>query len=108
MNPHQVAENEKILIGQFPNTYTFTKNMAEKTLLKRKGDLPVVLFRPAIIASSAEEPFPGWTDSLSAAGGITLMSGLGFINFVNIKGDTMFDIIPVDIVTNGIIVSTAK
>lgn len=82
MNPHQVAENEKLLLGQFPNTYTFTKNMAEKTLLKRKGDLPVVLFRPSIIACSNEQPFPGWTDSLSAAGGITLMSALGLIKYI--------------------------
>jgi fatty acyl-CoA reductase len=39
MNPQEVTLNEKKLIGNFPNTYTFTKNLAEKSLNKRKGDL---------------------------------------------------------------------
>jgi thioester reductase-like protein len=29
MNPQEVADNEKDLIGKFPNTYTFTKSLAE-------------------------------------------------------------------------------
>ena len=82
--------------------------MAEKTLIKRKGDLPVVLFRPSIIASALEQPFPGWTDSLAAAGGITLVSGLGLVNYINTTGKSEFDLIPVDFVANGIIIATAK
>lgn len=39
MNPQEVTLKEKALIGDFPNTYTFTKNMAEKSLNKKKGDL---------------------------------------------------------------------
>ena len=61
--------------------------MAEKTLAKNKGDLPVVLFRPSIIASSMEQPFPGWTDSLAAAGGLTLMCGMGLIPYINAAGE---------------------
>ena len=82
--------------------------MAEKTLIKRKGDLPVVLFRPSIIASALDQPFPGWTDSLVAAGGITLVSGLGLVNYINTTGKSEFDLIPVDFVANGIIIATAK
>ena len=83
MNQQQAIENEKTILGKFPNTYTFTKNMAEKSLWKNRAHVPVVLLRPSIIASSLESPFPGWTDSLSAAGGLTLMSGLGLINYIN-------------------------
>jgi len=82
--------------------------MAEKTLLKRKGDLPVVLFRPSIIASSNQQPFPGWTDSLAAAGGLSLLTGLGLVDYVNTSGKTSFDLIPVDFVANGILITTAK
>jgi len=95
-------------LGKFPNTYTYTKNLAEKSLWKNRGQVPVVLLRPSIIASSLESPFPGWTDSLSAAGGLTLMSGLGLINYINAQGVNRFDVIPVDIVTNSIIVATAN
>ena len=65
------------------------------------------LIRPAIIASSLNDPFPGWTDSLSAAGGISLLTGLGFLNYIRAEGVNTFDIIPVDIVSNQIIVATA-
>lgn len=96
------------MIGNFPNTYTFTKSMAEKTLAKNKGDLPVVLFRPSIIASSMEQPFPGWTDSLAAAGGLTLMCGMGLIPYINAAGNNNFDLIPADVVSNGILIATCK
>jgi len=95
------------LLGNFPNTYTFTKNLAEKALLKNKGDLTVCLLRPAIIASSLKDPFPGWTDSLSAAGGISVLVGLGLVNYIRAEGNNKFDIVPVDIVTNHIIIATA-
>ena len=83
--------------------------MAEKTLMKKKGNLKCVLFRPSIIASAVQEPFPGWTDSLSAAGALTVMCSLGLVNYVKVnnQGANVFDMIPVDIVSNGIIVSTA-
>jgi len=100
MNPQEVKDQELSLIGKFPNTYTFTKNLAEKNILKNKGHLTVCLLRPSIIASSLREPFPGWTDSLSAAGGITMLCGMGLVNFINAAGLNRFDMIPVDIVTN--------
>jgi hypothetical protein len=54
--------------------------MAERTLRKKKRpDLPVVLIRPSIVASSIREPMPGWTDTLSAAGGLSFGGGIGVI-----------------------------
>jgi hypothetical protein len=35
------------------------------------------------------------------------MTGLGLINFINARGYNRFDVIPVDIVTNSLIVTTA-
>jgi hypothetical protein len=32
LNPQQVIEKEKEIIGDWPNTYTFTKGLAERTL----------------------------------------------------------------------------
>ena len=34
MNPQYIQDNEKTLIGTYPNTYTFTKSMAERTVKK--------------------------------------------------------------------------
>lgn len=36
------------LIGDRPNTYTFTKALAETMLLKESGNLPVAIVRPSI------------------------------------------------------------
>lgn len=36
------------LIGGRPNTYTFTKALAEHMLLKEAGNLPVAIVRPSI------------------------------------------------------------
>lgn len=36
------------LIGKRPNTYTFTKALAENMLMKESGNLPVAIVRPSI------------------------------------------------------------
>lgn len=82
--------------------------MAERTLKKRRPEhLPVVILRPSIIIAAVKEPLPGWTDTLSAAGGLSLAGGTGVLEFVYSRADNIADIIPVDYVTNMIIVSTA-
>jgi hypothetical protein len=81
--------------------------MAEKQLIKNKGDLNVCILRPSIIASSYRQPTPGWTDSLAAAGGLTMLAALGIIKNMFSTGNTVFDLIPADYVTNSIIIVTA-
>ena len=98
----------KTYIGQYPNTYTYTKQLAEKSLFKKRGNVNVVLFRPSIIAGAYKDPFPGWTDSLSAAGGLSLLVGLGLVKDLHSIGHNHFDVIPVDAVTNAMIISTAN
>ena len=107
MTQQYVKENEKALIGNFPNTYTFTKNLAEKYIKKHQGDIKFVIHRPSIIASALEQPFKGWTDSISAAGGLTALGAMGVLKYLHIPKPNPFDIIPVDIVSNGILIATA-
>lgn len=52
MNPQYIADNEKSLIGSYPNTYTWTKSMAERALQKKHGHVKVSLIRPTIVISS--------------------------------------------------------
>ena len=82
--------------------------MAERTLKKRRpAHLPVVLLRPSIIIGSLKEPFPGWIDTLSAAGGLSFAAGIGILKYVHGDPDSIADLIPVDFVCNQIIVATA-
>jgi len=107
LTPEEQDTQLKTILGPWPNTYTYTKSMAERTLRKTKpANLPVCILRPSIIAASAKEPFPGWTDTLSAAGGLSVAGASGVLNYINTKKDNISDIIPVDYVSNAIIVST--
>lgn len=82
--------------------------MAERTLQKiRSPQVPTVIFRPSIIISSYKEPYPGWTDTLSAAGGLSLAGSLGILHYVHGDPKIKSDLVPVDMVTNSIIVCTA-
>lgn len=69
--------------------------------------MPCLILRPSIIAAAISEPFPGWTDTLSAAGGLSLATGVGVLEYVISKEDNISDIVPVDYVSNAIIVGTA-
>ena len=39
------------LLGDYPNTYTFTKSITEHLLLSMRGDMPLAIVRPAIIGA---------------------------------------------------------
>ena len=107
MPRQQVAENQHKLIGNYPNTYTYAKSLTEKALVNQKGNINLVICRPTIVAGALKDPFPGWTDTIAAAGGLTLMVGVGIINFIPARCDNNFDVVPVDIVSNGIIITSA-
>ncbi|KAF9806772.1 hypothetical protein SFRURICE_012912 [Spodoptera frugiperda] len=59
---------EANLIKGYPNTYTFTKSIAEEVVRSRAGDMPTCIIRPAVVISSYREPVPGWADASCAFG----------------------------------------
>lgn len=46
------------LLGERPNTYTYTKALAEYLLQQEAGDINVAIVRPSIVGASWKEPFP--------------------------------------------------
>ena len=52
-----MALTEKI-IGDKPNTYTYTKQLAEWVLREEGGDLPLAIVRPSIVTGSLLQPYP--------------------------------------------------
>ena len=106
LGPQKVQEQEKTIIGAYPNTYTFTKSLTEKMIKKLRGNLPVVIVRPSIIQGNYEDPFMGWTDTIAASGFQMMMSALGILHFLHMQPDTVLDCIPCDFVCNQILVQT--
>ena len=86
-----------------PNTYTFTKALAEQYVKEKKGNLPVAIARPSIVTATWKEPCVGWVDSINGPGGASLLGSLGIARTMYFNPNNKSDLIPVDIVSNALI-----
>ncbi|XP_075148983.1 fatty acyl-CoA reductase wat-like [Haematobia irritans] len=103
---------ESTLIGKFPNTYCFTKSLAEEVVLKHGSVvLPICIFRSPIIVGSCDEPVPGWVDNLYGPLSICYGCGLGVLRVINARSNLNAGFAPVDYCVNSMLASawyTAK
>ncbi|RZC36968.1 NAD binding 4 domain containing protein, partial [Asbolus verrucosus] len=96
-------------IHPLPNTYTFTKSLAEHVVHDLlAGKVPVVIFRPSIVGCTLAEPFPGWVDNFNGPVGLSIATGKGLIRTYHCDPNLIFDHVPVDIITKAIITSAWK
>ncbi|GAB0092069.1 hypothetical protein DMENIID0001_070270 [Sergentomyia squamirostris] len=93
-----------ILLDKKPNTYSFTKALAEN-LLNAADDLPVMIVRPSIVISTLIEPIPGWLGSTSGTTRLVAEQGTGILRVIRTDKSKKVDVIPVDLVVNTLIVS---
>ncbi|XP_043481873.1 putative fatty acyl-CoA reductase CG5065 [Leptopilina heterotoma] len=100
MDDKLVEELTPKLIAGRPNTYTFTKALAERMLLCESGTLPVAIVRPSIVLSSFKEPVAGWVDNWNGPTGIIAAIGKGFFRTMMCHEEKVADLVPVDIVIN--------
>lgn len=103
MSDEQLDAIAPSLLEGRPNTYTYTKSLAEYYLAKEAKDLPVSIVRPSIVSGSRKEPFPGWVDSLHGPTGIVVAVGKGLIRVVRANPEGIADMVPVDMLNNTII-----
>ncbi|KAI8433401.1 hypothetical protein MSG28_015441 [Choristoneura fumiferana] len=90
-------------LGELPNTYTFTKQLAEHVVYEYKGKLPAVIIRPSIVISSVAEPMPGWIENFNGPTGILVACGKGIMRSIYSDADLKPDYMPVDIAIKNII-----
>ncbi len=88
------------LVGTCPNTYIYTKSVAEQLLKEEKGDIPLVIVRPSIVMGSAKEPMPGWIDNINGPIGVLVGGSKGFLKVTRSNPDLVGDMIPVDYTIN--------
>ncbi|XP_015271252.1 PREDICTED: fatty acyl-CoA reductase 1-like [Gekko japonicus] len=100
MDESLIQEITPKLIGDWPNTYTFTKALTEYLVQQEKGNLNVAIIRPSIVGASWQEPFPGWIDNFNGTSGFLIAAGKGIIRTVKCNLDAVADIIPVDVAIN--------
>nr|CAD7597158.1 unnamed protein product [Timema genevievae] len=91
------------IIDTWPNTYTFTKAIAESIIRKTADDLPIAIVRPSQVSPSFKEPVCGWIDNVYGPNGATVGAIAGLVRTGISHAETKLDIIPVDMVANCII-----
>ncbi|XP_006895133.1 PREDICTED: fatty acyl-CoA reductase 2 [Elephantulus edwardii] len=88
------------LIGDLPNTYVYTKALAEMLLQQEKGNINMAIIRPSIVGASWQEPFPGWVDNINGPTGLIIATGKGFLRCLKATPKAVADLVPVDTVVN--------
>ncbi|XP_063241800.1 putative fatty acyl-CoA reductase CG5065 isoform X3 [Bacillus rossius redtenbacheri] len=102
---HELAILSPKLIEPWPNTYVFSKAIAENVVLTQRKDLPVAIVRPSMVISTLKEPIMGWVDNMYGPIAIAIGVGLGMVRVIYSSEEVIMDIIPADMVTNCVIVS---
>ncbi len=90
------------------DTYTYTKALGERLVLRGRGDLATVILRPSIIESSLAEPMPGWIDGYRMADPLIAAYGRGRLSFFPARPDVSLDIMPLDLTVNAILASLPR
>jgi alcohol-forming fatty acyl-CoA reductase len=78
---HKFEIIAKKIIEPFPNTYTFSKSLAEDILRKNATNLraKIKIVRPSIITATYEEPIKGYTDNIYGLNGVLVGASYFYI-----------------------------
>jgi thioester reductase-like protein len=90
----------------WPNTYTFTKSVAESLIAKHGAGLPIAIVRPSIVETSTHDPFEGWNEGVNTSAPISYLLGT-FFRQMPTNSRKCLDIIPVDLVCRGMVLIAA-
>ncbi|RZB38783.1 NAD binding 4, Epimerase, and/or 3Beta HSD domain containing protein, partial [Asbolus verrucosus] len=94
------------LLGDYPNTYTYSKALAEKLVVEQMDDLPVIIARPSIVCPTWQQPICAWINNLQNPMGLFVAAGKGILRSVYINVDCKADFVPVDCVISALMAST--
>ncbi|KAF9424208.1 hypothetical protein HW555_000601 [Spodoptera exigua] len=105
MEEERIIDITTKLIKSWPNTYTFTKAIAEDIVNTMGKDLPICVVRPAVVTCTIREPAPGWVDKscIYGASGYMYAVGLGVSHVAYGNHSNQLDLVPVDYVNNTIL-----
>ncbi|XP_039738338.1 fatty acyl-CoA reductase 2 [Pteropus medius] len=88
------------LIGDRPNTYTYSKALGEMVVQQEGEKLNIAIVRPSIVGPTWQEPFPGWIDTMNGISKIIIATGKGLLQLQAVEPTNVVDLIPADTVIN--------
>ncbi|XP_059061285.1 fatty acyl-CoA reductase 1-like [Achroia grisella] len=91
-------------LGSKPNTYTFTKGVAEYVVQQHpKKRYSAAIFRPSVVISSNRNPFPGWIENMNGPSGVIAGYNAGLLRVFTTNSAKEADLLPVDIAIDNLI-----
>ncbi|XP_028175396.1 putative fatty acyl-CoA reductase CG8306 [Ostrinia furnacalis] len=105
LSDEALEEIEPKVLKSHPNTYTFTKHLAEHEVVKCADVFPCTIVRPTMIVASWKEPVPGWTASKVGPQGFLMGASKGVVRRLPMAKENIADYIPVDVVVNQLLVA---
>jgi nucleoside-diphosphate-sugar epimerase len=90
------------------DTYTFTKWMGEQLAMQGMRGRSLTIVRPSIIESTLQSPVPGWLEGVKVADAVILAYARGRTSFFPARPEGIIDVIPADLVANGILMAAAE
>lgn len=103
LDEDKLTQITPILLGNYPNTYVFTKAIAEQVIRNEGNNLPIALFRPSIVIASLKEPVAGFIDNVYGATGVLLGAAVGLLRTLHCDRNKHADMVPADYVVNSCI-----
>ncbi|XP_014245937.1 fatty acyl-CoA reductase wat-like [Cimex lectularius] len=104
----QLESITEYILESWPNTYSFTKAVAEDAVKTFGKGLPAAVFRPAIITNTRSEPMGGWIDNLYGPVGLAMGIGTGLIRVFNADINAVGAMVPADMTVNAILAAAYK
>ncbi|XP_076280186.1 putative fatty acyl-CoA reductase CG5065 [Lasioglossum baleicum] len=95
-------------LNTMPNTYTFSKRLAEQVIADYSKELPCVVFRPSIVISTINDPASGWLDNFNGPVGIMVGGAKGILRVIRVDPEVCSDFLPVDVAIKAMLIATWK
>ena len=90
------------------DTYTFTKWLGEQILVQGLDKQNLTILRPSIIESALSSPQPGWVEGVKVADALIYAYAKGRVSIFPGEDSGVLDVIPVDLVANSVLLSSAQ
>ncbi|KAL1453737.1 hypothetical protein WDU94_010052 [Cyamophila willieti] len=91
------------ILDKKPNTYIFTKSIAEDLVRESSEHLPMVVVRPSIVTPTLNEPFPYYSNDQNAIINLMAGTGIGLIRVTSFNQAVKLDFTTGDMTVNCIL-----
>ena len=96
-NLSDILENKQTTIGNYENSYVYTKQLSEILLKEERKSKKLVILRPSIVIPAMEAPYAGW-GKLQTMSYVVLGAGSGLLSLLRYNQGTSQNTVPVDVV----------